>query len=326
MSEFVSQSNVNPMSQEEYQDYIKVNLNSFLNMARESIKDEQEIVFQVDGESLYRTKINQEPSENKLSVQQFYKIRKALQEPELVDGSVSILKDGQRVFYVKDRKIFQNALFLLTKDPAELSAVLAEQLSKAEQLDAKGKKLAEQVSEVLGIVGRRLDLEDYGSIHFKSVNYIFNLDEYGCLTVADKYGRGILLNTDGLTQIATDTDIEAFELFGQLAQDLNLEVNSPSLNQAKGKDLADKATSILAILGKKDTQDASLRFESNYYLFTQKGEQLSIVSKETREEVLNQNGFTQAVTEKDMTYLQKIEEVAQQLQVNNPSLRLTNSR
>lgn len=229
MQEPVSRSDVNSITQE-YKETVKAILNALVTKIKSSnkftVKGNEEIVIQVGKDRVYKSKLNQEPTENKLTPEHIKQIQIALEKPQELKGSVSILVGDERIFHAKDGQVIEDTLSLTSSE---------------QQLSIR--------------INQKID--------------------------APNQGRG-----------------------------------KDSVVQAIGRGLAHKASKMLAFLGKR-AEDNSLQYESNNYIFTQKEKQLSIVAKDGRGEILNQNGFTEVATDKDITSLQQIGTVIQQLEVNN---------
>jgi hypothetical protein len=101
--------------------------------------------------------------------------------------------------------------------------------------------------------------------------------------------------------------------------------------KANGRNLATAAKDLIAGLWKRReaqaAPDGTLTYQSGHYIFSCKNEQLSVVSKETNQEVLNNNGFTDNATYKDIKLMQKVELAAaklkqEELQLEQPKFNL----
>jgi hypothetical protein len=95
--------------------------------------------------------------------------------------------------------------------------------------------------------------------------------------------------------------------------DIELHLGTQELKD-KGNIIANCAREILNTFrgGKEVTQasDGTLCYQSGYYVFSCKEEKVTVVSKETGQVVLNNNGFTDMAREKDIKLLQKVEQAA----------------
>lgn len=87
--------------------------------------------------------------------------------------------------------------------------------------------------------------------------------------------------------------------------------------KGKGMGLAARAKEILSnLLQRKEietTPEGIVSYQSGNYIFSCQNEQLSVISKEHGQEVLNSSGFTDKASEQDIKLLQKVEPAAASL-------------
>jgi len=125
--------------------------------------------------------------------------------------------------------------------------------------------------------------------------------------------------TDALTPKIDKVNNEVNNRLSNLEAKVN-EINTKfndAYRETKGKLLVECASKVLNLLGKYNEEDGSVRYESKNYLFIQKDKHLTVLPKDGRDEVLNNNGFTEAATDEDINNLQKVEKAAEQAKVEN---------
>jgi hypothetical protein len=235
MSELVSKNDVNHLSHE-YKQTLKTLLAFIFDKIRASQRNsDNTIEIKVDKDCLYKSKIGQEPTENRLTGKNIQQIQTAFENPRSLKGSVSIFIGKEKVFHAQNGKVIKDSLQLIPE--------------------------------------------------------------------LKQSPKGLL----GLFKPNPETEIEL-----KLAEALKVD---------NAKELVQHANQMLDALGTRN-DDQSLRYEGNNYILSKKDQQLSVVSKDGRGEILNNNGFTKIATDEDKSNLNRIEEVANQLKDNNDMTQL----
>jgi hypothetical protein len=122
---------------------------------------------------------------------------------------------------------------------------------------------------------------------------------------------------------------DSFDIIPQTAtRNLIRECFDIAKREIEGKDLIKYITSMMEVFGNYSPKDNLLHYESKNYIFSQKDEQLKVTAKDGNREVLNDSGFTKVATDSDMTNLQKLKDIYEELtfdddsQAQRPSLKL----
>ncbi len=347
MSEPVSKSDVHELNYE-----YKRTLNTLLDFIYTKIKQagkntDKQVRIQVGRENVYKSIIGQEPSQNRLSEDNIKQIERALHNPDQLKGSVSISLGSELVFHAKDGKILTDSLFLVPQqklpnaaspkpslENVEIEITALEHHLEAQQqlmdfLQDKPttekqlvvlKEECEKRKETLNLILTRLEtVAGQQSPGEKPQNWVGQVETKLKDTAVGMWNKVTDILTPKLDKLQQQVDerLSALEL---RVKDINQEFKN-TLNEAKGKELAKSASKMIAILGKFNREDETVRYESNNYIFTQKDKLLSVVSKDGRGEVMNNQGFTELATSEDITSLDKINQVLEHLQVKDSILR-----
>lgn len=108
-----------------------------------------------------------------------------------------------------------------------------------------------------------------------------------------------------------------YPLEKQLVRQENTHVSDATYKEIAGKDLIKYGYGVLAFFGRR-LVDGSMSYETEQYLYTESAGQLKIFSKAECQEVLNNDGFTEAANERDVITLVKMKENIEQYKLNNP--------
>lgn len=144
-------------------------------------------------------------------------------------------------------------------------------------------------------------------------------------------GRVIILADDERVLHVEDGEIirDSFNILTQVVLDNRIkECFDIAKREIEGKDLLESVTAMMEIYGNYSPLNDLLHFESRNYIFNYKDEQLKVTAKDGDREILNNSGFTEVATNKDMAALQKFKDIVEEImpddnsQTERPSLKL----
>lgn len=162
-----------------------------------------------------------ETPEGSLNQEEIDHITTALENPSQLQGSCSIFVDDDRVFHVQDGQVIQDELNYIP--------YLQEQKRIRERhafREAEGQKLIPHVKTMLKSLGSN------DSLFYESDNYIF-YQTGERLKVINKNNSKEVLNHEGLTSIASDTDIVNLQKLQQIVE--RLKTDNPIIRSSKLK-------------------------------------------------------------------------------------------
>lgn len=137
-----------------------------------------------------------------LNKEQFEQVYTAISNPEQLKGGVLIFVGQEKIFDVQDGKVITDKLKLST--PSYKQTNDTPRVSIKFNKQEEGNKILNYAKELMDVVRRKRRGE---SKDFESNYYTFkNFGEL--ISVSAKDGRGEILNNNGLTDAANDTDIE----------------------------------------------------------------------------------------------------------------------
>ncbi len=143
-------------------------------------------------------------------------IKTAFEKPHQLQGFIAIFADDKKVFHVEDREVIKDSLNLISN--RWIDNIIGESFDTAKRA-IEGIKLLQYMDSILKILGQK---NEQGDLHYESKNYLFN-HKSGQITVTAKAGHKEILNNDGFTKLATDSDMTALQKFKDIVEELKLD-------------------------------------------------------------------------------------------------------
>lgn len=232
--------------------------NLFTRIDNSQTHTNEEIIIRVGREKVYRARVGQEPSIDRLDGENIKQIRTALERPYNLDGTVSISIGRKPIYHVKDGQVLTDYLqpikdlYHMADTEMQGVGVGTEKLDDRrvderlddrridEKLDdrrvdnivqkLREQELANLASEMLSLIGT-FNPQD-NSLQYISNYYMFTQHE-GQISVTCKSGRGEILNNAGLTNNATQKDIELLKKLEGVVEQLRVKYSSVEVQGLK---------------------------------------------------------------------------------------------
>lgn len=109
---------VNSLNNQILKETTKVVINSIVSKiqnAGKNIDTDSHLVIRIDGHVIYKSKVNQEVVENKLDENKLEQIRVALENPQRLENSVSILFGREQVYHASKGEVLMDSLQPISK-------------------------------------------------------------------------------------------------------------------------------------------------------------------------------------------------------------------
>ena len=352
MQEPVSKSDAKELS-EEYKQTLKTALTLIFAKIKDSgLKANNEVTIKIGKDDVYRSLIGKKPTLNRLSEDNIKQIEIALTRPQDLKGTINISVGDQLVYSVKNGKVLTDVINVIPKQQSLESTPAIEKdeyatLSKMQMEINILDKDIQQKQELLNSLSKEHpDLEQELMEIKQTVEQqkeTFNRILGELRRIADKIQTpkpdesvqrqtkvkeifGNIFNklakvlTPNFTKLQTQLD-ERLSHLEDMMEEINEKFDN-ALQEAKGRDIAEKARELLAYKGELDDANNSIDFESNKYLFIVKDKILSVSAKDWRGEVLNDKGFTKVATKEDMETLEHVEEYIAKLKLERTPLKV----
>jgi hypothetical protein len=172
------------------------------------------------------------------------------------------------------------------------------------------------------VIGKQATQDDLSEDIIKQIHLAFQEPEKLKGSVSIFIGNEVVFHAKDGKVVKDSLSLVYDQKQNEIPKIINLKLDATP-REDQGKIIARQAREMLAYLGELNETDGSVNFESANYLFTVKDNLLSVNAKDWRGEVLNDNGFTKIVTNKDIESLQKIESELEKLQLQHFPLQVT---
>lgn len=213
MSEPVSRHDVTHMHHE-YDKTVKTLLAFIFDKIMDSkYRVDSQVLIKVDKETVYKGKLGQEATENKLTPAVIKQLQTALEQSHLLRGSVSIYIGKEKIFHVKDGVVLKDSLQLVPQLlQIQLESSPKEQAgSTLNQVVNKGKELVVMAVKLLARLGTQ---HADSSTSYKGEFYDF-VHRGELLSVTSKDGR-VVMDNNGFTSQANEKDMEILRKLEQI--------------------------------------------------------------------------------------------------------------
>lgn len=168
----------------------------------------------IDGEKVYAKQGDLEPTVNELTPSQIDELGAALEHPELVTGSVSILINNELVLHIENGQVLQDELGLI---PTQQESIAVDIISEPEVETNSRVLIAQAGSLLIAQYGYQVS-ENVSAFHGHS--YCYEQSD-GSFSI-HAYGRGAIFADGDFTSNATEQDIQTLtELPQKVEQQLN---------------------------------------------------------------------------------------------------------